>query len=253
MLDQKQAAHIFNQLSKYSSADELEVIFSGTDYALTRFANNIIHQNVADENHVLSVRTAFDGRTARATTNKFDNESLKRAVQASEALARVQQPDPDLLPMPDAGEGARATQSLPSRHFEQTAAVTPEQRAHSVSKIVSIATNHKLTAAGIFSSSESVEGIFNSRGLSEWHTQTSSEISITMLAADSSGWQKTNSPDVANLNAQAPAETAAKKALDSAHPEEIPAGKYTVILEPAAVLDMVGFMFFDFGGLASLQ
>src|SRR5208282_3218665 len=35
--------------------------------------------------------------------------------------------------------------------------------------------------------------------------------------------------------------------------EEIPAGKYTVILEPAAVLDMVGFMFFDFGGLAILD
>ena len=58
---------------------------------------------------------------------------------------------------------------------------------------------------------------------------------------------------MANLNAQALAETAAKKGLESAHPREIPAGKYTVILEPAAVLDMVGFMFFDFGGLAILD
>src|SRR5437660_11849476 len=112
--------------------------------------------------------------------------------------------------MPNAGEGPRATQSLPSRHFEQTAAVTPEQRAHSVSKILSIATNHKLTAAGIFSSSESVDGIFNSRGMSEWHTQTSSEISITMLAADSSVCHKTKSPVVANLNAQALATTTAR-------------------------------------------
>jgi len=253
MLNKERAGDIFDRVRKYSTADEVEVLFYGGKSALTRFANNTIHQNVAEENYGVSVRTAFDGRTARATTNKFDNESLKRVVQASEALAKVQQPDSDLLPMPNAGEGARATQSLPSRHFEQTAAVTPEQRAHSVSKIVSIATNHKLTAAGIFSSSESVEGIFNSHCLSDWHTQTSSEISITMLAANSSGWQKANSPDVANLNAQALAETAAKKGLESAHPREIPAGKYTVILEPAAVLDMVGFMFFDFGGLAILD
>jgi PmbA protein len=253
MLTKEQAGDIFDRIRKYSTADELEALFYGGKSALTRFANNTIHQNVAEENYGVSVRTAFGGRTARATTNKFDNESLKRVVQASEALAKVQQPDSDLLPMPNVGEGARATQSLPSRHFEQTAAVTPEQRANSVGKIVSIATNHKLTAAGIFSISESVEGIFNSRGLTDWHTQTSSEISITMLAADSSGWQKANSPDVANLNAGALAETAANKAIESAHPKEIQAGKFTVILEPAAVLDMAGFMFFDFGGLAILD
>jgi predicted Zn-dependent protease len=74
-----------------------------------------------------------------------------------------------------------------------------------------------------------------------------------MLAGDSSGWQKANSPDVRNLDAVVLAETAAKKALDSAHPKEIPAGKYTVILEPAAALDIVGFMFFDFAGLAVLD
>ena len=122
-----------------------------------------------------------------------------------------------------------------------------------VGKIVSIAQKQKLTAAGIFASSESVEGIFNSRGLSDWHTQTSAEISITMLAPDSSGWQKANSPNVANLDAAALAEIAASKAAKSAAPREIAAGKYTVILEPSAVLDMVGFAFFDFGGLAILD
>jgi len=253
MLTKDHAGEIFDRIRKYSTADEVEALFYGGKSTLTRFANNTIHQNVAEENYGISVRTAFGGRTARATTNKFDNESLKRVVHASEALAKVQQPDSDLLPMPDAGEGARIRPSQPNRHFEQTAAVTAEQRADSVGKIVSIARKHKLTAAGIFSTSESVEGIFNSRGLSDWHTQTSSEISITMLAQDSSGWQKANSPDVANLNAQVLAETAANKALESAHPKEIPAGKFTVILEPAAVLDMVGFMFFDFGGLAILD
>jgi predicted Zn-dependent protease len=98
-----------------------------------------------------------------------------------------------------------------------------------------------------------VEGIFNSRGLSAWQTQTLAEVSITMLGGDSSGWQKANSPDVANLDPLNLAEIAAKKALDSARPAEIPAGKYTVILEPAAVLDIVGFMFWDYSGVAILD
>jgi predicted Zn-dependent protease len=156
--------------------------------------------------------------------------------------------------MPDAGESPATTkQNRPSRHFAQTTALTPELRAVGVEKIVTVANRHKLTTAGIFSSSESVEGIFNSRGLNDWHTQTSSEISVTMLAADSSGWQKANSPDVSQLDPAALAETSARKAIDSARPREIPPGKYTVIMEPAAVLDMTGFMFWDFGGLSIID
>lgn len=253
MLTKDQAAEIFERVKEHSTADEVEVLIYGGKSALTRFANNVIHQNVAEENYSVSVRTAFSGRTARATTNKLDDESLKQVVQASESLARVQHPDPDLMPMPVAGESPAATRATAIRYFPQTAALTPELRAEAVQKIVQVATRHKLTTAGIFSCSESVEGIFNSRGLHRWHTQTSSEISITMLAADSSGWQKANSPDVSQLDPAALAEISARKAIESAQPREIPPGKYTVILEPAAVLDMSGFMFWDFGGLSILD
>jgi PmbA protein len=260
MLTREQAGEIFDRIRKLSTADEVEVLFLGGRFALTRFANNTIHQNVAEENYNVSVRTVFGGRTARAFTNKFDDESLRQVVRSSESLAKVQHPDTDLLPMPDsseaagsAGGGARATQATPSRHFETTAAITPELRAEGVRKIVDVAERHKITTAGVFSSGESIDGIFNSRGLSRWHTQTAAEISITMLAADSSGWQKANSPDVAILDPLAVAQIAVKKALDSVGPREIPAGKYTVILEPSAVLDIVGFMFWDYSGMAILD
>jgi predicted Zn-dependent protease len=256
MLSREQAANIFERIRKHSTTDEVEAYFYGGHSALTRFANNVIHQNVADENYGVSVRTTFGGRTARASTNKLDEESLKRVVRASEDLAKVQHPDPDLLPMPTPQErdASNCLQGpIPARYFAETAAITPEQRASVVGQIVATANRHHLTCAGIYSSSESMEGIFNSRGLSDWHKQTSAEVSITMLAGDSSGWQKANSPNVRNLDVLALAETAARKATTSAAPKEIPAGKYTVILEPAAVLDIVGFMFWDFSGQAILD
>src|SRR5438270_9692890 len=194
MLTKEKTQGIFERAKKYTTADEFEVLISGGQSALTRFANNTIQQNVAEENYGVSVRTVFGGRTARATTNRFDDDALRDVVKASETLARVQEPDSDLLPVADAG--AASGIAVPSRHFAQTAAVTPEQRAEGVGKIVAIAQKQKLTAAGIYSSSEGIEGIFNSRGLSNWHRQTSAEVSITMLANDSSGWQKANSPDV---------------------------------------------------------
>src|ERR1700727_1579706 len=142
MLDQSRAQQVFDKVKKFASADEIEIIFSSTDFSLTRFANNTIHQNVAELNEVASIRVAFDGKTARATTNRFDDESLKRAVQSAESIAKVQEPDPDLLPMASADEGRGA--ESPSRWFDQTAAITPAERAEGVGKIVAVAKKSKL-------------------------------------------------------------------------------------------------------------
>lgn len=256
MLDKDQASEIFAKIKKYSTAEEVEALFFGGHSALTRFANNTIHQNVAEEHYAVSVRTVLGGRTARASTNKLDDESLKRVVQASESLAKVQQPDPDLLPMAtpaEAGSTGEASVHTQSRHFERTARTTPADRAAGVEQMVAIAKRNGLTAAGIFANSESIEGIFNSCDVAQWHRQTGADVSVTMLADDSSGWQKANSPDISHLDPKQLAQIAARKAVDSAKPQEIAPGKYTVILEPAAVLDIVGFMFYDFGGLAILD
>src|SRR5436189_4482343 len=156
MLTREQASDIFSRLRKSTSADEVECLFYGGKSALTRFANNTIHQNMAEENYGVSVRTVFGGRTARATTNKFDDESLRDVIRASEDLARVQEPDADLLPLAGPDESSRTSDGAPasknpgsrSRHFAETAALTPAQRAEAVGQIVSIAQKRKLTAAG---------------------------------------------------------------------------------------------------------
>jgi predicted Zn-dependent protease len=251
MLTEDPIREVFSRIQKFSSADEVEAIFAGGQSALTRFANNTIHQNVAEEGYVVSIRVAMEGKTARATTNRLDDASLRRAVESAEQIARVQERDPDLLPVPAPDE---AKPSSPvKRHFDATAAITPEDRATAVDKIVAVAKRHKQTTAGIYSSSEHVEALLNSRGVARFHRQTSAEVSITMLADNSSGWQKANSPDVSNLRAQELAEIAAEKAARSANPDEVQPGKYTVVLEPAAVLDLLGFMFYDFGGTALLE
>src|SRR5437868_1620049 len=102
MLTREKSSEIFGKVTKHSSADETELIISGGKSSLTRFANNSITQNVSEENYVLSVRVNLDGCTARASTNKFDDDSVRRVVESAMALARVQEKDPDLLPMPDA-------------------------------------------------------------------------------------------------------------------------------------------------------
>src|SRR5262249_13364698 len=252
MIDQPKAQELFDRVQKFCTSGELEVIFSATNSSLTRFANNTIHQNVAELNQVASIRVAFDGKTARATTNRFDDASLKRAVQSAESIAKVQEPDAERLPLAK-GEEGRIGANSPRRWFDGTAAIAPADRASAVAKIVAVAKKNKLATAGNYSSSQTAGAGINPNGLNVFHRQTAAEVSITMLADDSSGWQKANSTDSANLDPLRLAEIAAQKARDSRGPKELPPGKYTVILEPAAVLDLMGFMFWDFGGLAILD
>ena len=49
MLTRQQADSLFDLVLKYSTADETEAMITSTSYALTRFANNSIHQNMAEE------------------------------------------------------------------------------------------------------------------------------------------------------------------------------------------------------------
>ena len=147
MLTREQAQAIFDRVLKYSQADETEVLIHGGRSALTRFANNTIHQNVAEEGYIVSIRALLDGRTARATTNKLDDQSLQRAVESAFTLARMQERDPDLLPMPAPNE-VHQSRAWVNRHFPETAAITPNDRAQAVEQIVRIAKKYQQTTAG---------------------------------------------------------------------------------------------------------
>jgi PmbA protein len=247
-LSRKDLERIAEKILKLSGADETEVDVGATSDALTRFANNTIHQNVAEHTLGISVRAVVDGRTARTSTNKTDDESLRRAVAAAATLARNQPKNPDLLPL----IGKQKYQKV-SRFFSSTADTTPEDRAKAVTRVCKMANKAKQTAAGIFSSGWSSSVMANSRGLVTHYEQTRAEFSVTILEANSSGWAKANSPDIRKLDPQELAEDAAKTAAGSREPREVPAGRYTTILSPAAVLDLVGFLFYDFAATSVLD
>jgi len=245
LLSLAELRRIAERIFRFSEADETEVQIDVVSDALTRFANNAIHQNVAEQSVSVSVRTVFDGQTARATTNKTDDESLRRVLAASATLARSQPRIPGLLPMPGAQQYPKVR-----RFFDATAAATPQDRARMVKRVVSLAEENKLNAAGIYTTGAFRSMLANSRGLCADYEYTRAEFSVTMMGEDSSGWAKANEPDLVKLDPEELASRAAAKAVGTRHPREVEPGRYTVILEPAAVLDLVGFLFYDFSATA---
>jgi PmbA protein len=245
LLSDAELRRITGKIFKFSDADETEVEIDAATDALTRFANNTIHQNVAEQVLTVSVRAVLDGRTARATTNKTDDDSLRRVVETAKSLARSRPRNPDLLPMPGPQKYAKVM-----RYFENTAQATPADRARAVVQVTAMAEKNKQTAAGIFSTGVMQSAIANSKGLFASHRQTRAEFSITILESDSSGWAKANSPDLAQIDPAAMARSASEKSAASRKPVEAAPGRWTVILEPSAALDLVGFLFYDFSATA---
>jgi PmbA protein len=234
------------RLAKSTDAEETEVQVDEVDESLTRFANNSIHQNVAEHGLTVSVRTVIEGRTARATTNRMDEDSLRGAITASLSLAQSQPKNPRLLPMP----GKQRYQSVANRFAKTTAALTPNDRARAVKRACDLAAKRGQIAAGIFASGQQQMALGNSRGLFAAYRETHAEFSITMQEPPAASWAKANFGDVSQLDPQELAERSSDKAHRAANAIELAPGKYTVILEPAAVLDLVGFLFYDFAATA---
>ena len=224
---------------------EIEAILATENQALTRFANNTIHQNVAEQTRHLSVRAVVDGRTARASTNRVDRQGIDAVVGQAIAITRSLEPDTELQPLAEPAEYPPV-----SRFFEETANATPQERADAVAAAIAAVEGAKQTAAGIFSTGEAGLAIFNSRGVAAEYRESMARFSITAMAPDSSGWAKASACNHRDLDPLALTLEAVKKAQLSAAPREIEAGKYTVILEPAAVLDLIGQMFGDFSATA---
>ena len=112
---------------------EIEAIVSEETQALTRFANNAIHQNVSERSTQLSVRPVIEGRTARATTNRLDREGIRDVVAEAIAITRLNESDADLPPLTEPAE----IQDL-QRYFEATAQATPEERAQGVAEAIRV-------------------------------------------------------------------------------------------------------------------
>ncbi|HDQ72129.1 MAG TPA: TldD/PmbA family protein [Chloroflexi bacterium] len=221
-----------------SSADQREVLVWSNDRHLTRFAVNTIHQNVSETNATVRVRVvcgqAPHAKIGVASGNDLSEEGLKKIVEAAETVARFQQENPDFntLPEPQPVQEAHA-------YVEATAAYTPEERAQGVRAICTLSREHDLEAAGAFSTMVEKLLVANSLGVSAYRCNTVAHLTSVVMGPDSSGYGAATAMDVSQIDPQAVGQAAVDKALRSREPADMEPGAYTVILEPAAVADML--------------
>jgi predicted Zn-dependent protease len=251
MLGESQLKNLADRILGMSQADQTEVlVFSGSS-ALTRFANNYIHQNVEQEDVDLRLRVVLTSGAAGAkigvaSTNVLSDDSLRALVERATEMARRQKENADFRSLPSP-QPVRSIDSF----VERTARCGPEERAVVVARICDAAVRAGLTAAGAFRTGVGEVTVANSLGVFGYHREATADINTVVMGETSSGHAERVSLDVADIDGDEVAREAVDKALRGANPVALEPGEYPVILEEYAVADLLDFFaYLSFGAQA---
>jgi len=230
-----------------TESKHIELVYIETRTALSRFAENVIHQNIEQADHEVMARVSFGDRVGLAIGNNIEPEAIKATIRDATEIAENQDPDPDfpgLVKSPQVDDVAKA-------YYGGTAEFPADSRATAIKSAVDSCKKEGLSAAGLFKTGSKVSAVVNSLGTVAYFAETVAEFSLTASddAASASGAAVAYNRDANKLDLFQLVETAVRKAVLSRNPQPHPAGEYNVILEPAAVGQLLLFMgFLGFSG-----
>ncbi len=236
--EQDLAGRAVEMVSGRLSGAEVAAEADRNQLGLTRFATSVIHQNVAEDVTRVRLTVHHDGRTA-AATGTVSRRRWPRGPRRSRGRLRRDRPRRPGL--------ARAHRSRPG-HADvpaldpATAEATPADRAEIVRGFVEGAGG--LETAG-YCRTNHWHGAFAS---SSGHAVTgeAAECGVSAIARDhgpdgpADGVARLMPLRLLDIDGFALGARAAAKARAWSQPVELPPGHYEVVLEPDAVLDVIG-------------
>ncbi len=242
ILTKEEAQALMKKVLSYSKADECEVNLNGNDRGNIRYALNSVSTSGKISQSQLAVASAFGKKLGIATINEFDDASLEKVVRRSEELAQLAPENPEYVPFLGPQTYAEAT-----TYVKATADVSPKLRSDFVAQSLQIAKDAKAIAAGFLEDGSGYAAMMNSKGLFAYSASSNVNFSITVRTEDGkgSGYATRGYNDVTKLDTKKATQIATEKAVKSATAKAIEPGKYTVILEPAAVAVLLENIFFD--------
>ena len=243
LLTETEARAICEKLLGYVKADDAVVNVNSENYSHLRFAANAFTTSGARENVSIGVTVWIGGRRGSASTNEIDDELLKSAVALAEQLARISPVDREYMPTL-----GKQTYKPVNGYAEATSNISLTSRAKTINDAIAACEKSKVIGAGFHQARGTAGASATKNG--NFIYDRSSLVSLGMTArtpdGTSSGYFLRNHFDVAKLDTTRVAGEAIRKALDAKNPRLLEPGVYPAILEPQAVVDLVGQLAFNF-------
>ena len=174
MLSEAEGKQLLERALALSRADDVQISLVATQAAHLRFARNTPSTSGSHSDHNLSVRSTFGRKSATATVNQLDAQSLKTVVERSEQLARLAPEDPERMP-----ELGPQTYPAVNALDPELAAAGGAQMVAGSAACIERARAANLVAAGFSEATERATWIGNRRGLSAYHRGTEASFSFS--------------------------------------------------------------------------
>ncbi|MBI4821984.1 MAG: TldD/PmbA family protein [Deltaproteobacteria bacterium] len=233
--------------------DEAEISLLGGRLGVTRFAENEVHQAMELDRETIAIRVVKDGRAGRVETSDLSRESIEAAVRQARISAQF-------LPRPAEPASLPGPQSYrPVDGFDPAVdRATAVDRTAPVGRVLLEAARRRLVAAGALETRvgpvddtyepHGVYAIANTKGVLSYYLSTHARLSVTLHnVGGATGWAEADSYSLGDLDASSLFESAARKAVPTG-PISLAPGRYTVVLEPAAVAALISFVGSTAGG-----
>lgn len=236
MITEETAKKLLTKVLSFSKADECECNLNGRSAGNIRYARNTVSTAGEESDVVLIVQSTFGKRVGAATINEFDDASLEKVVRRSEQLAKLAPENKEYMPV----FGKQEYLDTPS-YAPSTASVTPADRADAAGASIMPSKKNKMVSSGFLEEEVTFAAIMNNKGLFAYNTATNVDFSVTIRTEDGkgSGWASQDVTDVKKLDTAKVSQIAIQKAAGSVDAKEMEPGKYTVILEPAASVQLL--------------
>ncbi|MEC5128983.1 TldD/PmbA family protein [Verrucomicrobiales bacterium BCK34] len=243
-LTKSQSESLSRRVLDLVKADGASVWITDSEDLQLRYANNDITSNGLVDRVRIDLSVSYGKRSASIQVNQTDEETLRASVKKVQAMAKLAPEDPEHMPELDPGEYLE-----PRTFSEATAALTPEEGLARIRPVIEAARAAGVDSAGYLERSVSGATFANSKGLFVHQTSTGIDYSLTARAAEGrgSGWASTQVTDLGDLDLEPVGARAIEKALASRNAVERAPGRTTVVLEPAAVRDLVSLLFWGLG------
>lgn len=242
VLSREQAQAICEKVVAMSKADAINVTLTSSHASNVRFADNQMSTAGATTDAFVGIQSSFGPKHAVVTTNDLSDASLRRCVEQSEVLARLAPDDPEAMPEVEPQEYVAV-----NGYVDATAAVGAAERAQAALTALGPARRAgDIKAAGYLVVTANCIAQANSSKLFAYHRATNTNYTLTVRTTDGtgSGWAAADHPDWRQIDFNAVSSRAIDKARASRNPAAIEPGRYTVILEPQAVGDLVQLVAF---------
>ncbi len=248
MLTREQAQKLSEKILGFSKFPDCSVSISEGEDAFIRFANNGVTTSGFTNKREFVISSTRDQKTGMAQVNDLDDASLKAAVARSEELAAISPPNQEYVELIGPQKYAEI-----SNWDEETSRARSPILVPQVKAVIDAASSKGLVAAGLFNRTAEISSIANKSGNFGYERSTDAEFSTTVRAADgsSSGWSSHPSVRISEIKGVELAGRAVEKCLKWKKPVRLEPGKYTVVLEPAAVADLVDSLGFGFSARAA--